>query len=217
MPAQSCSRPRTQPSSAHLHGYGTSTSPPPLLVRPCKASQPGHGLGCFSLISLLQPRHPALHPGVPWAQQPRPPPWSHRTPNTLPSPKHAPQPPRGCSHLPRDSPPRGGSPRGSHRQHPSQGEAQHGAGEWLQLCLPLLPLPLARMLGGNHRPYLAMAILTSGNVHRPPSRAAWGGRRPVPASHHPILHRQPLGNGHFTARTGWEQKKGVTSSPCYYL
>lgn len=73
VPVQSCSRSRTQPSGAHLHRYSAPTSPPPLVARPCKASQPGHGLSPFSLIPHLQPRHPALHPWVTQAQPPRPP------------------------------------------------------------------------------------------------------------------------------------------------
>lgn len=50
--------------------------------------------------------------------------------------------PRAQSHLPRGSPPWGGSPGGSHQHDPSRGEAERGAG--LQLCLKLWPPSLAQ-------------------------------------------------------------------------
>lgn len=88
----------------------------------------------FSLIPLLQPRHPALPPG------------SLGTATlTLPgaiAPQTLSPAPRAQSHLPRGSPPRGGSPGGSRQQAPSRGEAERGAG--LQLCLKPWPPSLAR-------------------------------------------------------------------------
>lgn len=50
----------------------------------------------FSLIPLLQPRHPALPPASPGHSHPDPP-WCHRTPNTLPSPPGSEPPTSGLS------------------------------------------------------------------------------------------------------------------------
>lgn len=119
--------------------------PPPPIARPCKASRLGHGLCPFSIVLLLQPQHPALHPGVPRTQQPQSPTGSSRSPNTLPSTP-------AQDHLPQGSLPQGGSPRGSHQQHPSRGRLT--GGDWLQLCSRCCFAPLAHMLRGNHRLYL---------------------------------------------------------------
>lgn len=215
-PAQSCGRPHTQPSGAHLHGYGTPTSPPPRL-----AKLPGQDTDSipFLLFPFYSLSTQLCTPGSPGHSRPDPLPGaiapqtrSPAPPNTLPSPL-----PRVKATYLGDLFPREGPHGGLASSIHVGGEAQLRAGERLQLCVPLPPLPLTRMLKGNHRPYLAMAILASGNTHRPPSRAARGRRRPSPASHHPILHGEPLGDGDFVAQMGWGQKKSGASSPCCYL
>lgn len=128
-----------------LYGYSPPHIPTPLLAHPCKAL----GRDRYS-AALLIPFYSLSTLGPPVTAVP--------TPSLRPShPKHIPQPPGGHGHLPRGSPPQRGSPRGSLQQHPSQGDAQRGAGERLQLWLPVQPLHLARVLGGNHRPYLVTA------------------------------------------------------------
>lgn len=155
---------------------------------------------------LLTPRPPSLFSRSPFT--PSAPSAALRAHSPAPAllprhPKHPPRPPGAPGHLPRGSPPRGGSLRGSLLPAPSRGCL--GVGH-RPAALPEprpAPLPLSLGGGGNHSPYRSVAILAERKRAQGSLRAARGCSRPGPA---------PLGPGAVWGTHGVGLKEKVTSS-----
>lgn len=172
-----------------MHDYGTPTSPPP---------------HCSPLQSIPAGTRtlPLFYRSPFTASAPSSAPWG--PPNTAASvsyweqslPKHTPQHPGSRPPTSGLSSP-GRVPTGVSPAASISGEA-HG---WrLAAALqPLLLRPPCSYAQRKPQTLSHMAILTSGNMQRPPSRRR---RHASPASHHPILHQWPHSDGDIMAQTG---------------